>query len=248
MDLDKILNQIDTRISDMSGIKLREVNWEVKTAGPSPDDNRRTEVFFLGCMKALEGNPCPGCFNSSTWDNSKALWSHDPVLMAQHINSNAPNKYITIGGGEPTDQIDNLIILCKELKKYGFHIMIYTWKELQLALNPVLRSMEFTMFARNVKKLLNYVDIIVDGQFKIEEKLWNGEAEDGFISSIGSGNQIVWNVREFRDSVWPQSLKTIPYMTGYAMRNLTSISLGDEDKLIYNLKGDDVKCYTTQVF
>ena len=134
IELKKTLTkQEDTRFpdGDMSGIKLRDVRWSVETAGPSPFDNKRTELFLLGCKKAMSGNPCKGCFNSTTWDASKALESHDPIKMAKHINDNAPNKYITIGGGEPTDQIDNLIILCKELKKYGFHIMMYTWKELK---------------------------------------------------------------------------------------------------------------------
>lgn len=228
MELLKLLKeQIDTRLpeGDMSGIKLRECNWSVKTAGPSPDDNNRTELFLLGCKKAFNGNPCKGCFNSSTWDESKAQWTHDPILMAEHINRNSPNKYITIGGGEPTDQIENLIILCKELKKYDFHIMIYTWKDLKSIVNPLIVFVTGEEAADeltdSMRELLLFVDMVVDGQFKEEERLWDGSKEDGLISSVGSGNQIIWDINSNK---------------GYHMRDIHEIVLSEDNKrVIYAL-------------
>lgn len=224
------LNQIDTRLpqGDMSGIKLRECNWSVKTAGPSPDNNKRTELFLLGCKKAMSGNPCNGCFNSTTWDSNKALYSHDPIKMAEHINNNAPNKYITIGGGEPTDQIDNLIILCRELKKYNFHIMMYTWRDLKFTLNPLMRSCEFTDMTHKFNELLKYVDIVVDGEYKEDERLWDGTKEDGLISSVGSGNQIIWDIKNNR---------------GFAMRDIDTIFLTQSNNLQYILKDLDAKMH-----
>lgn len=228
-----IKDQIDTRLpkGDMSGIRLRDVRWSVKTAGPSPFDNDRTEIFLLGCNKAMSGNPCKGCFNSSTWDASKAEWTHDPVLMAEHINNNAPHKYVTIGGGEPTDQIENLAILCRELKKYGFHIMMYTWRDLKatLSLNTIVNSAldEQAIFRGKLIELLNYVDIIVDGQYKEEERLWNGDKGDGLISSVGSGNQIIWNIKRKH---------------GFAMRDIDYLWLNPNDNLLYIVK--DLECET----
>lgn len=235
-----IKDNIDTRLpkGDMSGIKLRDVRWSVKTAGPSPFDNDRTEIFLLGCNKAMSGNPCKGCFNSSTWNASKAEWSHDPILMAQHINNNAPHKYITIGGGEPTDQIDNLIILCRELKKYDFHIMMYTWRELkeELTLKPSYTGINLNKdphyFTKGIgdklKDLFKYVDVIVDGQYKEEERLWNGDKGDGLISSVGSGNQIIWNVNK---------------KYGFSMRDIDYLWINPEtNNLLYIVK--DLECET----
>lgn len=235
-----IKDQIDTRLpkGDMSGIKLRDVRWSVKTAGPSPFDNDRTEIFLLGCNKAISGNACKGCFNSSTWDSSKAEWTHDPVLMAQHINNNAPHKYVTIGGGEPTDQIENLIILCRELKKYGFHIMMYTWRELkeELTLKPFYAGANLdkdpNYFTRgvgnNLKELFKYVDVIVDGQYKEEERLWNGDKGDGLISSVGSGNQIIWNINK---------------RYGFSMRDIDYLWINPKtNDLLYIVK--DLECET----
>lgn len=218
---------------DLTGLLLRDVRWSVKTAGPSPHNNERTELFLLGCKKAIEGNPCKGCFNSTTWDSSKAEFSHDPVAMAKHINEFAPNKYITIGGGEPTDQIDNLIILCKELKNYGFHIMVYTWRNLIMATNhgfwPV-NDCNYIYYSNveKTKELLKYVDIVVDGEYKEEERLWDGDKEDGLISSIGSGNQIVWNIRKG---------------IGFAMRDIDTMFITESNDLQYILKDLDAEMH-----
>lgn len=218
---------------DLSGILLRDVKWKVKTAGPSPDNNERTEIFFLGCKKAMLGNPCKGCFNKTTWDNSKAEFSHDPVLMAKHISENAPNKYVTIGGGEPTDQLDNLLILCKELKKYKFHIMMYTWKNLKnLITMPTGVFLDKDILSKNVikyRELLNYVDIIVDGEYKSEQRLWDGTKGDGLFSSVGSGNQIIWDIRKKR---------------GFKMKDIDLLYFSSEDDLLYILNDLNAKMYT----
>lgn len=233
--MDKIeLKNIDTRLpkGDMSGILLRECNWAVKTAGPSPDNNKRTELFLLGCNKAMSGNACKGCFNSTTWDKSKAQWSHDPIKMAEHINNCAPNKYITIGGGEPTDQIKNLIILTKELKKYGFHIMMYTWRDLKatLSLNAITNASldEQAILRADFIELIKYVDIIVDGEYKQELRMWDGTKEDGLVSSVGSGNQIIWNVQKGY---------------GFAMQDIDYLWINPKtNNLLYIVK--DLECTT----
>ena len=224
MDLqEKLANldkQIDTRTPNKNGLKIRDLRWSVKTAGPSPFNNERVELFLLGCHKAMSGNPCKGCFNSTTWDNSKALYSHDPILVAKHINQNAEHKYITIGGGEPTDQIYDLIILCKELKKYGFHIMVYTWHSVLNIIREAYLVSEnppnVVIFNYYFIELLKYVDIIVDGEFQIQKRLWDGSKEDGFLSSVGSGNQIIWDIKN---------------RIGYAMEDLCTVKLDKDNNL-----------------
>ena len=213
--------------NNLDGLLLRHVAWSVKTAGPSPDNNNRTEIFLLGCKKAMEGNPCKGCFNSSTWDSTKAEFSHDPVEMAKHIHKNAPNRYITIGGGEPLDQIENLIILCRELKKLGFHIIVYTWRSLSK-----IYKIKDDKFKENILTLLCFIDIIIDGEFILEEKMWNGNEEDGFISSVGSGNQVIWNIKK---------------RYGFAMKDIKSIKLNDNGEPIYEFNTDKKKTYELKI-
>lgn len=209
------------------GIKVFDIKLKATTAGPSPFNNERTEVFLLGCKKAANGNPCPGCFNSITWDDSKAEWSYDPKELAAKLNEIAPNKYITIGGGEPTDQLDKLLELCIELKKYDFHIMMYTWRKVEYSLSPGFYPMDdnnmkyylgypkgFELF----NELIKYIDIIVDEEFDPNEKLYIDDCSDGFLGSIGSGNQKIWNTHNMKYEY---------------MRDLKNIELDKDNELIF---------------
>ena len=129
-------------------IKIFDIKWSTKTAGPSPYNNERTELFFFGCKKALEGNPCIGCFNPDLWDCSKAIYDYTPEEIAFKIKEYAPNKYITIGGGEPTDQIDGLIELTRLLKAMDFNIMVYTYKDISNIIDPTEKSKINMLFLR----------------------------------------------------------------------------------------------------
>lgn len=188
-------------------MKIFDVRWECTTAGPSPDNNQRTEVFLLGCRKAIKGNPCKGCFNSSTWDNSKCTINHSVDSCYNIIKHHSSNKYITFGGGEPSDQLEELIKLCKLLKQDDYHIMVYTYRDLKTD--------------NYMYELYEYVDIIIDGEFKMEERLYKENAEDGTYNSIGSGNQTVWSKHENS-------------LIGYKLKDIEQLKL-DNKKLIYKL-------------
>lgn len=213
------------KVSPEKGLKVFDITLRSYTAGPSPDNNSRTEVFLLGCKKAMEGDGCPGCFNSTTWDISKAQWAYDPVELAAELNEIAPNKYITIGGGEPTDQIDDLIILCRELKKYDFHILVYTWRELDKALKDYTlpdmsdNNNKYPITSFKMKELLQYIDILIDGEYDATERLYKDEATDGFYGSVGSGNQKVWDV---------------PNMDFRYMRDINGLKINEYNHLIYS--------------
>jgi len=55
----------------------------------------------------------------------------------------------------------------------------------------------------------------------MSERLYDDSKEDGLLSSVGSGNQIIWDIKS---------------KEGYAMRDLDAIALDDNDRLIYFLK------------
>ncbi len=186
-------------------IKLYGAKYNVTTAGPSPGSNYRTELFFFGCKLAMSGNACEGCFNSQIWDNSIAIKDYSPQEIVDTIKENAENKYITIGGGEPTDQLEGLIELTKLLKAEGFHILLYSWKTIDML----------------PEELLINIDILVDGKFLKEERLYDTNLENGLANSVGSGNQRVWDL----------SLRE-----GYCMKDLDCLALDDTKRLIYFLK------------
>lgn len=170
-----------------------DVKWSVTTAGPSPDHNNRVELFLLGCNKAQSGNPCKGCFNRPTWHRPKNARYYDPVFCAENIIQHAPNKYLTIGGGEPLDQIKDLIIMCSALKQAGFHILCYTWRDIFKALRGEYSDID----KQDIKALIDVVDGFIDGEFILEKRCYEEDKEDGLFNSIGSTNQrLVFKTKE----------------------------------------------------
>src|SRR5699024_6096421 len=185
-------------------------------------------------------NPCKGCFNSITWDKNKAEYSWDPIELADMINEKCDpnNKYITIGGGEPTDQIENLIPLTKRLKEHGFHIIMYTWRELKdiLKIDGMNEDGAFIKHELNkpFKELLKNLDILIDGQFILEERTYQQELGDGMLNSIGSANQIVWDIKLTNDN---KNKNLIPMYFGYKLEELAGLYIKpDTNDLIYITK------------
>jgi len=78
----------------------------------------RSLLFTQGCNRH-----CIGCHNKSTWDPSGG-YEISVKELAEEIKSNCVNRKLTITGGEPLLQYDDLIALIMELN--GFDICIYT--------------------------------------------------------------------------------------------------------------------------
>lgn len=159
-------------------IRLFDVLWEVKNAGPSPVDNRRTELYFGGCKRAMEGNACPDCFNPLLW-NGDVCRPRTPESVVQSLNANHIPKYVTIVGGEPTDQLEGLKELGRILKEHGYHIMLFSW-----------RSVEW-MKENLGADIINF-DIIVTDPYVKSERIYSTEIDDGIHNVIGSGNQRIF--------------------------------------------------------
>lgn len=218
------------------GLKVFDIKFDVTTAGPSPNNNKRIELFLLGCDKAMRGDACPGCFNRRLWDANIAEFACDVNSLAEWIVEKTPEneRYITIGGAEPTFQIDYLIPFCKILKRAGFHIMIYTYRELlhELYISNKKYTVPNRIPTTKWFALLENIDMIVDGPFMQEYKLYKEDESDGFLSSIGSGNQRIWDIQYFNKH---------HQLRGYAMKDLISIDLGLRDNLIYYVKQESKK-------
>lgn len=213
------------------GLKVFDIKFDVTTAGPSPNENKRIELFLLGCDKAMRGDACVGCFNRKLWDANLAQHACDITALAEWIIEKTPEneRFITIGGAEPTMQIDYLIPFCKMLKDAGFHIMIYTYRELLKEFN--ISNKEYNVPCKIDKSkwiaLLENIDMVVDGPFVQELKMYKEDYNDGFLSSIGSGNQRIWDISYFRK---------YKKLRGYAMKDLSNIDLGFDNSLIYYVK------------
>ena len=212
-------------------MKIFNVKWTSKSAGPSPYENKRTEVFLAGCRIAMEGHPCKGCFNPDLWNPDHHVDDCSPEKAAANIIMHAPNKYITFVGGEPLDQLADLALTCEILKKAGYNICVITHYELKQ-----LTSMMPNYY---LSSLLDAIDLLIDGAYKEDERIWDEDKRgDGLHDVIGSGNQIVWDIRDSNRSV------SIEHYDGIRAGDLTGLFMDNHGNLKYITKDEQVPVIT----
>ena len=114
----------------------------------------RTVIFFAGCS-----HHCKGCHNPQSWDFNGGTETIVEEIMDE-IKSNPLCQGVTFSGGEPFHQADKILPLAKKLKEEGYNIWCYTGYTLEQILTySVLKP-----------KLLEYIDVLVDGKFIEEQK------------------------------------------------------------------------------
>ena len=135
----------------------------------------RTVIWTQGCP-----HHCPGCHNASTWNfDDGALIDVDEVINELKKIKNQDG--ITLSGGDPVCQADACYEISKAAHQMGLNVWCYTgFTYEQMLLNP------------KAKRLLEQLDVLVDGKFVQEEKSYD-------IYFRGSRNQRIIDV--------PQSLE-----------------------------------------
>ena len=112
----------------------------------------RTVIFFAGCPHF-----CKGCHNPSSWNiNNGIEMSLEEIL--EEVNKNPLND-VTFSGGDPLFQVEELWKLAVEIKKLNKNIWCYTGYTID-----ELRNMN----KESVNKLLDTIDVLVDGKFEME--------------------------------------------------------------------------------
>lgn len=164
-------------------MKIFDVRWETRSAGPSPT-GYRTELYLKGCSRAMDGRPCPGCFNTELWSD-ETEFEHTPQGVAQKL-IRFGSKHITIVGGEPTDQLVELIELCRLLQAADRNILVFTGLDLITEIDP--GSERYALFLQ----LLSVVNAVVDGAYSMSERIYQLDSSRCLPRFIGSGNQRFW--------------------------------------------------------
>lgn len=177
----------------MAVIKLHDILWQVKNGGASPDDNRRTELYFAGCRKALSGNPCKNCFNPTLWDNKNHI-PHDVKEIVDVLDHHNVPKYITIVGGEPTDQEEGLKELINILQKRGYEAILFTWHDTEYLIR------HFGM------ELFDKIAYVVCGPYDETCRIYDTSKDDGVHNVIGSANQVI---AKFSNNGWDDGIATL---------------------------------------
>lgn len=133
----------------------------------------RSVLFLSGCQ-----HNCKECHNK---DMQNFNYGEDVDIedILNRIKSNIPLiKGVTFSGGEPLEQSRELSLLAEKIKKENLDIWCYTGY-----------TFEEILKCDNKKELLKYIDVLVDGKFKMELK-------EGAQKYTGSRNQRIINVKE----------------------------------------------------
>lgn len=135
---------------------------EIRIAGTVEDSivdgpGLRFVVFVQGCP-----HRCEGCHNPETHDFSGGRLTDTDALFEQCME-NPLCGGVTFSGGEPFCQPEALFQLGSRFKAEGKHLMCYSgW-----TFEELLKKAETD---KSTKKLLEILDILVDGRFDISRR------------------------------------------------------------------------------
>jgi len=143
---------------------------------------RRIVIWTKGCSIR-----CQGCTSQHLWSRENAkLYTTQQLIDFCLKQSNIEG--ITLHGGEPTDQIEALMPVIKELKKHLFSVILFTGREIEELETD--QQLEF----------LSLCDLIKCGPFEIKKS-------NRFLQFRGSTNQRLIKISkryenyQFRDGI-----------------------------------------------
>ncbi|MCD8388303.1 MAG: anaerobic ribonucleoside-triphosphate reductase activating protein [Bacteroidales bacterium] len=131
----------------------------------------RTSIYFAGC-----DHRCPGCHNPQSW----AFDGGNEISIDQLMAEIEENDFdVTLTGGDPLYQIDEILPLCQRIHDLGKNIWLYTGYTVeQIMADPSLR------------RIIKAVDVIVDGPFILAQR-------DISLQFRGSGNQRIIHTADY---------------------------------------------------
>lgn len=132
----------------------------------------RTAIYFAGCR-----HECPGCHNPQSWpmDAGRDMSAEELLDIVDSADAD-----VTLTGGDPVYQAEEVASFCRELKRRGRNIWLYTgFRYEELIENP------------SAKDLVQTVDVVVDGPFIESQRdislLFRGSANQRLIDVTLSG-------------------------------------------------------------
>lgn len=136
----------------MHSLLLHGLTHKSTVNGPG----RRVVIHTQGCKLA-----CPGCFNPLSHASTGGTRWDLPELMAEILKEGAEG--ITISGGEPTEQLESIIELCRMVKAHGLSILLFSGLTL-----AEIQGLE------GGPALLALLDVLIDGRYHHHEPALDG--------------------------------------------------------------------------
>lgn len=172
-----------TSVPDMRYSKIREMDV-------SNGEGLGISLFVQGCHFH-----CRGCFNPETWDFSGGKeWNKQVEQQFLHLASKPYINRISILGGEPLCD-ENVLYVCDLVDKLKYlypdkKIWVYTGYKYEDIINLSVPFYKQDWNVINRIKLIHMIDVLVDGQFQLE----NQDLYNEHIVWAGSTNQRVIDV------------------------------------------------------
>jgi len=104
----------------------------------------RTVLFLQGCEQK-----CEGCHNPTSWDIAQGR-SIPIEGLVRELRDNAPNRKLTISGGEPLLQYPAVLKLVQSLPE--FDIALYTGLELHDVPDEILQYLKYIKVGRYIQE------------------------------------------------------------------------------------------------
>lgn len=120
---------------------------KVKTLGPG----ERYVLWVQGCI-----HNCPNCIAPETHSIDTGGYFININEILEEIREDKAIQGVTVSGGEPFLQAENLIFLLKEIKKIRLNIICYTGFLYEDILKDKISY---------GKELLKYIDVLIDGKY-----------------------------------------------------------------------------------
>ena len=131
-------------------------------------------LFLQGCHFH-----CKNCFNPETWDPTGGKeWTLEIEKKFLDLIKRPYIKRVSILGGEPLDQPDEVANLMKKIRELKPEIKIWLYS-----------GYKFEDIFLEDFECLKYVDVLVDGQFESDKK-------DLSLAFRGSSNQRIIQLKE----------------------------------------------------
>ena len=126
-------------------------------------------IWMQGCSLK-----CKGCWNKSMHDFEGGFYIkiEDLIIQIKESIENNNIKCVTILGGEPLEQLDELLELMKLIKKLDIGIILYTGYEKE------------EINSSDKIKILDYADLLISGRYIEERRNINNHL-------FGSDNQVM---------------------------------------------------------
>lgn len=130
----------------------------------------RTSIYLSGC-----NHHCLECHNPQSWqyENGKPMTVSEIFAI---IKENGFN--VSLSGGDPFYQIDNLLPLLQQIKKLGKNIWCYTGYTYEQIISD-----------EKLSKALLYIDVLVDGRYDKDKR-------DIELRFRGSSNQRLIDIKK----------------------------------------------------